>query len=156
MAVEIERKFLVASDAWRAAAGPGVPLRQGYLTEPGHPRGVSVRVRREGDAATLTVKGPGGLSRAEFETAIPIADAEAMLDSLCGPLVEKTRHLLHHAGHDWTVDVFAGRLAGLVLAEIELPDPAATPPIPPWAGREVTEDPRYRNNILAEAKEPPA
>ncbi len=155
MAVEIERKFLVTDDTWRACAAPGFTIRQGYLTEAGHPRGVSVRVRREGSGATLTVKGPGGLVRAEFETPIPPADADAMLDRLCGPLVEKTRHTVRHAGHLWSVDVFAGRLAGLVLAEVELADPADTPAPPPWAGAEVTEDPRYRNTALAEAEEPP-
>ncbi len=156
MPVEIERKFLVVSDAWRSAAGPGEAIRQGYLTAPSHPRGVTVRVRRQGPAAWLTVKGPGSLARAEFEVPIPPEDADAMLDSLCGPAVEKTRHPVPHAGHLWTVDVFAGRLAGLVLAEVELADPADSPAPPPWAGAEVTTDVRYRNNALAEAEAPPA
>ncbi|WP_439596126.1 CYTH domain-containing protein [Falsiroseomonas sp.] len=150
MGIEIERKFLVAGEAWRQAAqGPGLPIRQGYLsTGPGP---AVVRVRIAGPDGYLTIKGPGRLVRAEFEYPIPLADAQALLGLCATPPLAKTRHAVPHEGHIWTVDVFEApeRLAGLVLAEVELPDAGATPPLPAWLGAEVTQDPRYANAALA-------
>lgn len=152
MPLEIERKFQVVNDGWRAGAlGPGLALRQGYLAQ--HP---VVRVRVAGPEAFLTIKGPGLLERAEFEYAIPPADAEAMLATLCAPpVIEKTRTRVAHDGLVWEVDVFGGHLAGLVLAEVELPSAEATVSLPDWVGREVTGDARFQNNALARAACPP-
>jgi adenylate cyclase len=150
MPVEIERKFLVASEAWRTAAGAGVPIAQGYLSVSGP---FAVRVRRMGDAGFLTMKSnDAGLQRLEFEYPIPAADAETMLSQLGadGLRLEKTRYLLQHDGHEWSVDVFGGALTGLVLAEIELSDPDEIFAKPDWLGAEVTHDLRYRNAVLAE------
>jgi len=157
MPTEIERKFLVVSDAWRGAAlGPAVALRQGYLA-PGGPGAASVRVRLAEDAAWLTVKGRGLLARLEFEYPIPVEHARAMVAAgLCGaPLVEKRRTRVAHAGLVWEVDEFAGHLSGLVLAEVELAAADQPVPLPPWVGAEVTRDARYRNAALARAPGPP-
>lgn len=156
MAIEIERKFLVTSDAWRGAAlDDGRAIRQGYLA-PGGPDAASVRVRLIGGEARLTVKGPGLLERAEFEYPIPIGDAQAMFEAgLCAPLVEKRRTRVAHGGLVWEVDVFAGHLAGLVVAEVELASAGQVVSLPGWVGREVTGDPRYQNSALARAKAPP-
>ena len=156
MAVEIERKFLVASDGWRdAALDAGTPIRQGYLA-PGGADAPSVRVRLIGGEARLTVKSPGLLVRAEYEYPIPVADAEAMFASgLCAPLIEKRRTRVAHGGLLWEVDVFAGHLAGLVLAEVELAAAGEALSLPGWVGREVTGDPRYQNSALARAERPP-
>ena len=151
MPVEIERKFLVASDGWRAVvAGPGLPIRQGYLSAPG-PGAPNVRVRLAGDRAFLTVKGPGGLVRAEFEYPVPVTDAEAMLALCRTETLHKTRWTVPFGGYDWTVDEFhaPARLAGLVLAEVELASEHARPDLPDWLGREVTGDPRWSNAALA-------
>lgn len=153
MPVEIERKFLVAGEAWRTQAhGPGQPMRQGYLAAPG-PDQPSVRIRLAGAAAWLTVKGPGGMVRAEFEYPIPPEDAAAMLALSPLPEIAKTRWEVPHAGRLWTVDEFhaPARLAGLVLAEIELNSATADPALPDWLGAEVTDDPRYTNAALAAA-----
>lgn len=164
MATEIERKFLVVSDAWRAAATPlaGVRMRQGYLAS-GRGRTVRVRMVDSGSggsgssgesAAYLTIKGPAdpsGVTRAEFEYAIPARDAEYMLDHLCqGPLIEKTRHHVPFEGVTFEVDVFAGDNAGLIVAEVELRSADQPVPRPAWLGAEVTTDPRYRNSSLVE------
>ncbi len=148
MGIEIERKFLVGSESWRAGAGPGRRMRQGYLHA--GPEG-TVRVRIAGDEAWLAVKGETrGLERAEYEYPIPRADAEAMLARLCRPpLVEKTRYVVPFAGRRWEVDVFEGANAGLVIAEVELPAADAAVTLPPWAGREVSNDARYFNAALA-------
>jgi adenylate cyclase len=156
MGVEIERKFLVAGDGWQAEARqPGMPMRQGYLAAGG--AGLpSVRIRIAGPAAFLTVKGPGGKVRAEFEYPIPVADAEAMLGLSPFATLAKTRFEVMHEGHLWTVDTFHAppALDGLVLAEVELAAEEVDPPLPQWLGAEVTDDPRYTNAALAAALAP--
>lgn len=146
MAQEIERKFLVRGNAWRAGAR-GERFRQGYLSST---RERTVRVRLRGTSATLTVKGPPtGLTRAEFEYPIPVADAEAMLDSLCErPLIDKVRWFVDYAGRRWEVDEFEGDNVGLVVAEVELEREDDSLELPPWVGQEVTHDPRYQNASL--------
>lgn len=153
MAFEIERRFLVQGEAWRDGVTTTRRLRQGYLARED---GVAVRVRIAAKAARLTVKGPGGLVRAEFEYDIPLSDAEAMLSQLCaGRSIAKTRHDVPRDGLVWELDVFEGALAGLVIAEVEMPAPDHPLALPPWAGREITTDPRYANTALASAAAPP-
>ena len=147
MQIEIERKFLLKSDAWREGA-TGILYRQGYLcTDPER----TVRVRIGGDTAILAIKGAGdGVARPEFEYPIPLADATHLLDTLClKPLVEKYRYLVPFAGLTWEIDEFLGANAGLLLAEVELEQVEQTVPLPPWIGLEVTGDPRYYNAWLA-------
>jgi len=146
MGIEIERKFLVKDDSWRSVADEGLFCKQGYLVAEAVK---TVRVRVMGDAAFLTIKGATtGISRAEFEYPIPVADAELML-GLCGAVVEKVRHLIQHEGMTWELDVFAGANAGLVMAEIELESENISIDLPDWAGEEVSFDPRYYNAWLA-------
>jgi adenylate cyclase len=146
MASEIERKFLVSGDSWRDGS-PGVRMAQGYLSlDPDR----TVRVRLAGENAWLTVKGrTRGITRAEFEYAIPAADARDLL-AMCQPsVIDKTRHRVEFGGHVWEVDEFHGANEGLVMAEVELEDASASPEPPPWAGAEVSMDVRYFNANLA-------
>ncbi len=149
MGIEIERKFLVVGDGWRAGA-VGRRFRQGYLSlDPDR----TVRVRLDEDRGYLTVKGRAvGLVRAEFEVPVPAADAAAMLDGLCHrPLIEKTRYRVPFGGRIWEVDEFAGVNRGLVLAEVELDAAEDAVALPPWVGAEVSGEPRYQNaNLVAE------
>jgi adenylate cyclase len=147
MAIEIERKFLVADASWRGGEA-GVPYRQGYLAV-GPP--ASVRVRIAGAKAMLNIKNAMlDISRAEFEYPIPLEDAEALLEGLCdGRVVEKTRYKVPFAGHVWEVDEFCGANAGLVVAEIELKHVDEAFAHPPWLAAEVSGDPRYLNSNLA-------
>lgn len=152
MSTEIERKFLVVGDGWRAYAGhvaPGVRYRQGYLPADSS---VTVRVRVAGERGYLTIKGlHAGLSRAEFEYEIPLADAEQMLAALCvQPVIEKTRYRIPHAGLIWEVDEFGGANAPLVLAEVELEREAQPVSAPDWVGQEVSSDVRYTNFYLSQ------
>ena len=146
MAVEIERKFLIQGEGWRDLA-LGTVYRQGYLAT-GSER--TVRVRIAGDSAYLTIKGVSvGISRSEFEYEIPIADAAQMLDTLCDrPLIEKTRYKISHQGTLWEVDEFSGENQGLIVAEVELTDPAQNFALPDWIGQEVSDDSRYFNSNL--------
>ncbi len=145
MAQEIERKFRVV-EGWRPP-GKGTAFEQGYLSRV---KERTVRVRREGDAAKLTIKGANqGISRAEYEYAIPVADAEAMLRELCEqPTIAKTRYVIEHAGKRWEVDVFAGDNTGLVIAELELASEDEVFAKPDWIADEVSDDPRYYNANL--------
>lgn len=146
MSREIERKFLLKSDTWRELAD-GVTYRQGYLSAIPER---TVRVRIAGDKAFLTVKG-GTVknSRLEFEYSVPAADAEQMLALCEGPLVEKTRYEIPHAGKTWQVDEYSGDNRGLVTAEVELISETEEVDIPEWIGAEVSGDPRYYNSNLA-------
>jgi adenylate cyclase len=147
MGIEIERKFLVAGDGWRAQAFRRTRFSQGYLSrDPAR----TVRVRVAGDAAFLTIKGTTrGATRAEFEYAIPLAEAQQLLAMCDGPVVEKIRHLCPHEGMTWEVDEFLGANAGLVLAEIELAAEDQVFARPAWLGEDVTGDGRYVNANLA-------
>ncbi|MDO4319209.1 MAG: CYTH domain-containing protein [Bacteroidales bacterium] len=148
MAKEIERKFLVTSDAYRTLSVSACEIRQGYLSR--NPD-ATVRVRLMGDRGFLTVKSRNrGISRDEWEYEIPARDAVEMLDRLCdGPVLAKTRYIVPAESGDWEIDEFHGRLEGLVLAEIELPAADIPVIIPDYIGREVSGDPQYYNSNLA-------
>jgi len=148
MGIEIERKFLVENDSWRAAVEVEERIMRGYLA---NNQNATVRVRIKGQRAFLTIKGMArGLCRAEFEYPIPVADAEAMLRDLAAfPPLEKIRYQVRHDRDLWEVDVFAGENAGLVLAELELERVDQAFALPDWVGNEVTQDPRYLNVNLA-------
>ena len=158
MGIEIERKFQVLGQAWRAAAERVQPMVQGYLdgtatTARTHGPGqgkASVRVRIEGDRAFLNLKSrQSGPMRQEFEYPIPLVDARALLQLCSGSLVEENRHSLHHQGNLWEVDEFLGDNAGLVVAEIELDAVDEVFARPAWLGAEVTDQTRYYNLALA-------
>ena len=148
MALEIERKFLTTSDAWKAEAGDGVLFRQGYMTSGADK--ASVRVRIEGERARLNIKSVTvGNSRLEYEYDIPVTDAEEMLEKLCNkPLIEKHRYFVKRHSQTLELDEFLGDNAGLVVAEVELDHANQVVDLPDWIGREVTEDTRYYNACL--------
>ncbi|MBE7245450.1 MAG: CYTH domain-containing protein [Actinomycetospora chiangmaiensis] len=147
MALEIERKFLAKPDVL-ALCRSGVPLVQGYLyTDTRN----TLRVRRAGERAFLTWKGPkSGAVREEVEVEVPLQMGEELLADVPVPeRIQKTRYRVEHAGAVWDVDVFGGTLDGLILAEIEMACADQPVALPPWVGREVTSDQRYRNSRLA-------
>lgn len=148
MPLEIERKYRVTGEGWRAAISDSNRMRQGYLNEPGR---CSIRVRVADDYAELNIKAAViGAARAEYEYRIPVEEAEAMLDDFCAhPPIEKIRHRVMHAGHMWEVDEFGGANAGLVIAELELDAADEVFETPPWLGVEVTQEHRFYNHALA-------
>jgi adenylate cyclase len=154
MPLEIERKFLVAGDGWRNTAHAVIPMAQGYINDQialrSGAQNASVRVRIQGESAFLNLKSRQvGHTRQEFEYAIPLADARALLALCVGGLIEKRRHLVAYQGHVWEVDEFLGDNAGLVVAEIELQRADEAFAKPEWIGAEVTDDVRYYNLELA-------
>lgn len=155
MAIEIERKFLLANEDWRAQIEYSETLAQGYLVgaqalRDGSARS-SVRARIAGDKAWLNIKAAvAGIARAEFEYAIPLADAQALLATLCDGVLEKIRHHVHVGDALFEIDEFLGSNAGLIVAEIELSAVDAAFPKPAWLGAEVSALTRYYNvNLIA-------
>lgn len=149
MGVEIERKFLLANDDWRAGVQRSEEMSQGYLANSAN---VSVRVRVAGDRAWLNIKAGGLVAvRDEFEYVIPLDEGRELLTRLCRqPLIEKIRHRVSYQGFDWEIDEFRGRNQGLCVAELELEDEAQVFPKPPWLGAEVTLLARYYNVKLVD------
>ena len=137
MPQEIEYKYLVRLEDWKPTTA-GVLYRQGYLSSV---KERVVRVRIAGEQAHLTIKGlMRGVTRLEFEYAIPVPDAATMLDLLC----EREAF----GGRTWEIDVFHSDNEGLVVAEVEVTGESERVEAPPWLGREVSSDPRYLNSNL--------
>ncbi len=146
MAHEIERKFLLANQDWRALVTGSFVLKQGYLSTT--PKS-TVRLRVKSDKAMLTVKSKNtGIRRSEFEYEIPIRDAEEMLQLCQTPLIEKTRYTITIGKHIWEIDEFSGANSGLLVAEIELDTEEESFEKPAWVGEEVSTDARYYNSNL--------
>jgi adenylate cyclase len=144
MGKEIERKYLVRSDAWREQVQSKASIQQGYLSLD---EGRNVRIRIEDDHAFLTIKGePKGHVRAEYEYPMPIRDATQIMENLClNPLIKKTRNKIPMGKLTWEIDEFAGENSPLVLAEVETPSRKGPSTTPEWVGDEVSDDPRYLN-----------
>lgn len=148
---EIERKFLVRDLPAELPAGEHI--RQGYLAlEP-----VEVRIRsRAARAHELTLKSVGGLSRAEVNVPLTTEQFDELWP-LVQRSIEKHRAVLEAGDATVEVDVYGGKLDGLVVAEVEFATEAEahefTPPA--WFGTEVTGDLRFRNAALALGEAPP-
>jgi len=151
MAIEIERRFRLSSDAWRADVARSTQITQGYLAITNES---VIRVRVRDTQGYVTIKSrDGGMSRQEFEYAVPLTDAQALL-KLCGQRVlEKTRHEVNHAGYLWEIDEYKEPLEDLILAEVELRSESEDPPRPRWVGEEITNDGSYSNSALAQRVE---
>jgi len=147
--LEIERKFLVTSDAFKKEAYTQTRIKQGYLsTDPER----TVRVRIKGEKGFLTIKGKSnktGTTRIEVEEEIAFAKAETLL-KLCLPgIIDKTRYEVSIDQHTWEIDEFYGDNAGLLLAEIELSNENESFIKPTWIGEEVTADKKYYNSYIS-------
>lgn len=147
MHLEIERRFLATGDVRRFCL-VGERIVQGYI----HAAGLlKIRIRIMGSKGFLTIKGPRvGCTRTEFEHRMPAALAVWILSRVTPEaLIEKIRYKVAHAGLVWDVDIFEGRNGGLIIAEVELPEPRYPVVLPAWVDREVTTDMRYGNSVLA-------
>ena len=149
--IEIERKFLVNSDAYRAEASSIITITQGYLnSDPER----SVRIRLTDQSGFITVKGKSnesGLSRFEWEKEISKTEAEALLKLCEKTIISKTRYEVAVGNHLFEVDEFSGDNKGLVMAEVELGSEDEKFSKPDWLGEEVTGDLKYYNSNLSNA-----
>lgn len=148
MPQEIERKFLVTSDAYKAFSYSNTHISQGYISAN---TAATVRVRINGDKGFLTIKGESsesGTTRYEWEKEIPLNEANELLQLCASGVLEKTRYKVKHEGFIYEIDEFSGENKGLVVAEIELNHENEVFAKPDWLGREVTGDVRYYNAML--------
>ena len=162
--VEVERKWLVPEAPADALAAPSDLIEQGYVTIGSD--GAETRLRRRGERCFLTVKSGLGMSRAEHEVELSIDQFEALWPATEGVRLIKRRYQVPgEDGRLIELDVYEGELAGLTVAEVEFDDPwgAESFVAPYWFGREVTDDPAYKNQRLAMTRgaslgfgEPPA
>lgn len=147
--VEIERKFLLNSDAFLKQYKVKNRIVQGYLSSVPER---TVRVRIKGKKGYLTIKGKSnksGLSRMEWEKEITITEAETLLQICEDGVIDKTRYEVENGNHIIEIDVFEGENKGLILAEIELQSENESFIKPNWLGEEVTGDKRYYNSYLS-------
>lgn len=147
--IEIERKFLVNSNAFKTEAFAQNRIAQGYLSSvPGR----TVRVRIKGNKGFLTIKGASnesGVSRFEWEKEIPEDEAKALLKLCEEGVIDKTRFEVKMGNHVFEIDEFFGENEGLIMAEIELKSETEDFEKPKWLGKEVTNDIRYYNSYLS-------
>jgi adenylate cyclase len=151
--MEIERKFLVTSEAWREEIQSSHKVIQFYLT--GKSLSPTVRLRMIDDQGYVTIKYPSIsaqiLARDEYEYAIPAADVKAQMDRATGTIIQKTRHLVKGPdGKIWEVDEFTSPAYVPVIAEIELDAMDTTFALPEWIGKEVTSDSSYSNLAISQ------
>jgi adenylate cyclase len=147
--IEIERKFLVTSDAFKHDFVRKNYIAQGYLNSTPER---TVRVRIKGDTGYLTIKGKSnetGLSRFEWEKEIALAEAKALLLLCEKGIIEKNRYEVKVGEHLFEVDEFFGENEGLLIAEVELQSESENFEKPNWLGKEVTQDQRYYNSNLS-------
>ena len=147
--IEIERKFLVKSEAFKTEAFKETRICQGYLNSN---KDRAVRIRIKGDLGFITVKGTSsesGMSRFEWEKEIPKAEAESLLELCETGVIDKIRYEIKAAAHIYEVDVFFGDNQGLIVAEVELESETQTYIKPEWLGEEVTGDIKYYNSQLS-------
>jgi adenylate cyclase len=148
--IEIERKFLVNSNAFKTEAFKQNRIAQGYLSSVS---GRTVRVRIKGNKGFLTIKGASnesGLSRFEWEKEIPVDEAKELLKLCEKGIIDKTRFEVKIGNHIFEIDEFYGENDGLIIAEIELKSETETFEKPTWLGIEVTNDKRYYNSYLSQ------
>lgn len=146
---EIERKYLVKSDAYKNQSHTKYRITQGFLNT--H-KERTVRVRIKGDTAFLTVKGKSndaGTIRMEWEKEIGIKDAEALLAICEKGQIDKIRYEIQEGNHTYEVDEFFLNNKGLTIAEVELSAEDETFEKPDWLGAEVTGDVKYYNSQLS-------
>ena len=147
--IEIERKFLVVSDAFMTEAFGQNRIVQGYLSSVPER---TVRVQIKGEKGFLTVKGKGnesGMSRLEWENEIPLNEAELLLSICEKGVIDKIRYEVKKGNNVFEIDVFSGENDGLIIAEIELISESETFEKPDWLGEEVTNNEKYYNAYLS-------
>jgi len=147
--IEIERKFLVRTDAYKADAFRKTKITQGFLSS--HKKR-TVRIRLKGEKGFLTIKGESskdGTSRFEWEKEIPKTEAEQLLKLCKKSIISKMRYEVKVGKHIFEVDEFYDNNEGLTLAEVELKNKNEKFEIPDWLGPEVTGNIKYYNSQLS-------
>jgi len=147
--IEIERKFLVVSEDYKAQAYKNTRITQGFLSTDSER---TVRVRVRGSQGFLTIKGKSntsGTSRFEWEKEIALEEAVTLLKLCKKGIIDKIRYEVKNNAHVYEIDEFFGDNNGLVVAEIELNSEEEAFEKPSWLGTEVTGEVKYYNSQLS-------
>lgn len=148
--IEIERKFLVQSEAFKTEAFNSYTIKQGFLNS--H-KERTVRVRLKDGKGYLTIKGKStsnGLSRFEWEKEISKTEAEHLLKLCEAGIINKIRYEVKCGNHTFEIDEFFGENEGLIIAEVELNSEEENFEKPNWLGKEVTGNVKYYNSQLSQ------
>lgn len=149
MNIEIERKFLVKSTAFREESYLSISIKQGFLNSD---KNRTVRIRITDEKAFITIKGKSnneGTTRFEWEKEIAKNEAQQLLELCEKGVIEKTRYLVKKGKHIFEVDDFSGENQGLIVAEIELTSENEKFKKPDWLAKEVTGKVKYYNSSLS-------
>ncbi len=147
MAIEIERRFVLGKHP-RLNGLPHMEIIQGYMPD-------GLRLRRSSGNGSVdylsTRKTGSGIKRNEYESRLDKGEFERLWPRTKSARLEKTRYVMRKGANDIEINVYHGKLEGLVTAEVEFKDMSAARAFRPleWFGREVTEDRRYNNSMLA-------
>jgi adenylate cyclase len=146
---EIERKFLLKRLPENLKRARRYIIAQGYLAT--EPAGRQVRIRKKGKTASLTFKVDRGRSREEREVKLSPKQFAALWPATAGRRLRKLRYEIPWRNLLIEIDIYRGRHAGLVVAEVEFRDRATCRKFKPpsWFSREVTGEKRYSNVRLA-------
>ncbi len=142
--MEIERKFLI-KEMPDLSGYKYWDIEQGYLsTSP------VVRIRKKNDSYILTYKGGGLMAHEEIEAALSEDAYNHLLEKIDGYPITKRRYLIPFGKYTIELDIFAGHMDGLIMAEVEFPsiDEANAFVAPEWFGEDVTADSRYHNSNM--------
>ena len=149
MGWEIERKFIIERLPGDITRTKPVIINQGYLIL--CKNGPELRIRSAGKRYYLTIKGEGSLKRKEIETEITKAPFNSLWPHTIGKRIEKQRYSIIYGSQKVIIDEFANKHTGLIIAEIEFSSEKQALEFdpPPWFGKEVTHNPKYRNRNMA-------
>lgn len=156
--MEIEHKYLIKELPADLDKYKKKEIEQGYLN-----RSPVLRIRKSNDKYIFTYKSKREIS----EEGAPICNEEIeapltkeaylhLKSKVDGNLIVKTRYIIpyDYDGKTYKIelDVFHGKLEGLVFAEVEFEsvEDANAFKGPEWFGKEVSSDRRYRNGFLTE------
>ena len=140
--MEIERKYLIHKLPDHLEAYPH--------------RTPVVRVRRDADDYILTYKSKGLMMHEEHNLPLTEEAYCHLREKADGRIITKERYCIPYGDHlTIELDVFAGDLSPLLLAEVEFSSEeeanSFTPP--DWFGEDVTFSSKYHNSTLSQKKD---
>ena len=157
MGLEIERKWLVKDEILKKQDSIHLEdfdyrdISQGYLCAVPVIR-IRKSIKKSGESHyMLSYKGRGLLEREEYNLPLTAAAYESLKGKIEGRLIEKRRYILPFGKYKIELDIFKGKLEGLIYAEVEFPskEEAENFSAPEWFNRELTEEPGNSNADLA-------
>ena len=157
MGLEIERKWLVKEEILKKQDCIHLEdfdyrdISQGYLCAVPVIR-IRKSIKKSGESHyMLSYKGRALLEREEYNLPLTAEAYESLKGKIEGRLIEKRRYILPFGKYKIELDIFKGKLEGLIYAEVEFPskEEAENFSAPEWFNRELTEEPGNSNADLA-------